>query len=692
MNQANLQQRYENLIREIHFHNYRYHVMDDPVISDYEYDQLLLEIREIEEQHPDWVTSDSPTQRAGAAPADGFVKVQHPAPILSLANAYDTGDLHAWLERIAKVDERALDADFVVEPKLDGLSVVLHYQDGVFIQGATRGDGMIGEDITTNLRTINALPLRVPVSPTPGSSPEFARGGMGVEIRPPSYLVVRGEAFIRLRDFEELNARQEAAGEKTYVNPRNTAAGALRNLDPAVASERPLTLLIYQIVAWDDRGGQQSPPATQADTIAYLKALGFPVPESTHCLTIEDVIRTIMPWGERRASLNYEIDGMVVKINEHQLFADLGVTGKDPRGAIAYKFPAQEVTTELNDIGVNVGRTGVLTPYAILEPVEVGGVVVRQATLHNFDFIFEKDIRIGDRVRIKRAGDVIPYVIGPVDAARTGAEFHFTPPEVCPACNQPVEHIEGEVAWYCVNVACPAQLIRNVEHFVSRGAMDIVGLGTKIVEQLVAGGLIGDVADLYTLERDSLLELEGFAEKKAENLLEAIAVSKEKSLYRLLTALGIRGVGGSIASDLTQNYPDLDALALASAEDLQSIEGIGPNIAEAIGDWFTRPANQKVLEKLRAVGVWPVAQIEAVDTSSLPLDGFTFVVTGTLANFTRTEIKAFIQSHGGKVTGSVSKKTDYLVAGEKAGSKLSKAQSLGVPVIGEEELSRMAQS
>ncbi len=674
MNNSKLRQRYAELQKEIHAHDYRYHVLDNPVISDYEYDQMLLEIREIEDQHPDWVTPDSPTQRAGASPAQGFVKVQHPAPILSLGNAYDAADLRAWVDRIVKLDDRVLDADFMVEPKLDGLSVVLHYQNGVFVQGATRGDGVVGEDITNNLRTINALPLRIPVSPDQG-------------LRPPAYLVVRGEAFIRLPDFEELNVKQEAAGEKTYVNPRNTAAGALRNLDPAVAAERPLTLLVYQIVAWDD---SVSPPATQSETIAYLRAMGFPVPESIYCSTLEEVIATIEPWGDKRPSLDYEIDGMVVKINDHKLFGDLGVTGKDPRGAIAFKFPAQEVTTQLNDIGVNVGRTGVLTPYAILEPVEVGGVVVRQATLHNFDFIFEKDIRIGDRVRIKRAGDVIPYVIGPVEAARLGIEIPFTPPEVCPDCNQPVEHIEGEVAWYCVNAACPAQLIRNVEHFVSRGAMEIVGLGTKIVEQLVVEGLIRDVADLYTLKRESLLELEGFAEKKADNLLEAIAESREQPLNRLLTALGIRGVGATIAGDLTAHFPDLDGLSLASTDELQSIEGIGPNIAEAIVDWFARPVNQSVLEKLRAAEVWPRAEIwSGGEKPPQNLDGLIFVVTGSLTNFTRTEIKEFIQKYGGKVTGSISKKTDFLVAGEKAGSKLTKAQSLGVAVISEEELQAM---
>jgi len=684
---------YEKLKSEVHFHNYRYHVLDAPVISDYEYDQLLVELRQIEDVHPDWVTPDSPTQRAGATPAEGFLKVQHPAPILSLSNAFDVKDIRAWLERIAKVDERVLDADFMVEPKLDGLSVVLHYRNGAFVQGATRGDGEIGEDITANLRTIRALPLKIPVrvgraqAEYENPNNNLSEGHTSI----PTTLVVRGEAFIRLPDFESLNTRQESAGEKTYVNPRNTAAGALRNLDPAVAAARPLTLLIYQIVAWDDDQNSE-PPATQQDTISYLSTIGFPVPESEYCATLDEVIAAIAPWGERRSSLDYEIDGVVVKINNHQLFNELGIVGKDPRGAIAFKFPAQEVTTILNNIGVNVGRTGVLTPYAMLEPVEVGGVVVKQATLHNFDFIFEKDIRIGDRVRVKRAGDVIPYVIGPVEAGRTGEERPYVPPKTCPACNQPVEHLEGEVAWYCVNAACPAQLIRNVEHFVSRGAMDIVGMGIKIVEQLVSEGMIGDVADLYTLNRTSLLTLDGFADKKADNLLEAISASKVQPLSRLLTALGIRGVGEAIASDLTHYYPDLGALAKASLEELQTIEGIGPNIAEAIVDWFARPANQGLLVKLRAAGVWPEALGAVESLEEQPLNGLTFVVTGTLVNFTRTEIKEYIQSQGGKVAGSVSKNTNYLVAGEKAGSKLKKAQDLGVTVIDENELRQMAES
>jgi len=707
MSEIELRQRLEELRRQIAYHNYRYHVLDQPVVSDYEYDQLFLELRQIEAQRPEWITTDSPTQRTGAPPAEKFEKVRHPAPILSLGNAFTVEDVYAWLERIAKVDERALEADFVVEPKLDGLSVVLHYRQGVFVQGATRGDGDVGEDITDNLRTIKALPLRIPVTDdrrlTTGRAPSPVR-------YPPSYLVVRGEAFMRLSDFTELNRRLEASGEKTYVNPRNTAAGALRQLDSSLTAQRPLTLLVYQIVSWDDSFPTTStlqrplsnlqpptsnlhPLTSQSETIAYLRALGFPTPESTCCANLDEVIAVYRAWAEKRDDLDYEIDGMVIKINDLQLASNLGVVGKDPRGTIAFKFPAREVITRLLDIGVNVGRTGVLTPYAILDPVEVGGVVVRQATLHNFDYIFEKDIRIRDCVRIKRAGDVIPYVIGPLEAARTGDQWPYSPPETCPACDQPVERIQGEVAWYCVNAACPAQLVRNIEHFVSRGAMDIVGLGIRIVEQLAEEGLVGDVADLYTLERSDLLGLEGFAEKKADNLLEAIAASRGQPLSRLLAALGIHGVGEVVAADLARHYRSLDTLVQTTLEELQTIEGIGPNIARAIVDWFEQPANQRVLDKLCAAGIWPREQASVVGRpSSSPLAGLTFVVTGVLSGFTRQEAEEFIRSHGGKAAGSVSKNTDYLVAGEKAGSKLGKAQQLGVTVIGEAELRELARS
>lgn len=667
-------ERLEALRREIHFHNYRYHVLDDPVISDYEFDQLLGKLRELESKHPEWITPDSPSQRVGSQPAERFEKVQHPAPILSLANAFGASDVRAWYERLYRLDERVAGTDFVVEPKIDGLSVVLHYRDGIFIQGATRGNGEVGEDITSNLRTLRSLPLRLPVDP---DGPQA-----------PPYIVVRGEAFIGIADFEELNRRLEAAGEKTYLNPRNTAAGSLRQLDPALTASRPLNLLAYEIVA-----GQGEFPTTQWDRLATLRSLGFPVSEHISLQpTLESAIAECQSWEHRRGQLPFEADGFVIKINDLELSADLGFVGKDPRGAIAFKFPAQEVTTVLLDIGVNVGRTGVLTPYAMLEPVDIGGVIVKQATLHNFDYIAEKDIRVGDRVRVKRAGEVIPYVIGPVESMRSGEERVYQPPECCPACGEPVENLPGEVAWYCVNAACPEQLIRNLEHFVSRGAMDIVGLGIRIVEQLISSGLVRDVADLYTLRREDLLDLEGFAEKKADNLLASIDASRSQSLARLITALGIRGVGEVAASDLASHYVDLDELSRANFDELQTIEGFGPNIAQAIVDWFQRPANQKVLSKLHKAGVWPRVELQRFQsTGPQPLEGLVFVITGTLPEMSRQQAKEYIQSKGGKVTGSVSNKTNYLLAGDSPGSKMEKAQELGIPILDEAALYRLAE-
>lgn len=668
-----LKQHLEELRQQIHSHNYRYHVLDAPVISDVEFDRLLVELRQIEAQHPEWITPDSPSQRVGAQPSERFSKVRHPAPVLSLANAFGDADARAWYDRIVRLDDRSARTTFVVEPKIDGLSVILHYRDGVFVQGATRGDGEVGEDITTNLRTLRSLPLRIPVRPD--------------GLPAPSYLVVRGEVFISIKDFEALNSRLESEGQKTYLNPRNTASGSLRQLDPALTASRPLNLLVYDIVA-----GEGKFPETQWKRLSYLKSLGFPVTRNASFHPdLESALRQIASWEDERHNLPYEADGMVIKIDDLNLAADLGFVGKDPRGAIAYKFPAQEVTTSLLDIGVNVGRTGVLTPYAMLQPVDIGGVIVKQATLHNFDFIKDKDIRIGDRVRVKRAGEVIPYVIGPVVELRSGEEQIYQPPTHCPACNEPVENLPGEVYWYCVNASCPAQLIRNLEHFVSRGAMDIVGLGIKIVEQLVASELVHDVADLYRLKRQDLLTLEGFADKKVDNLLQAIETSKQQPLNRLITALGIRGVGEVMAADLSATYADLSQLAQASSEELQRMEGMGPNTAQAIVDWFARPANQQVVQKLHQTGVWPVARPSSQKQGPQPLSGKTFVVTGTLPGFTRDEVKVFIQSLGGKVTDSVSKKTDYLVAGESAGSKLEKARKLGVQIIDEATLKQLAE-
>ncbi|HAF47649.1 MAG TPA: DNA ligase (NAD(+)) LigA, partial [Anaerolineaceae bacterium] len=605
---SDLKQEYQQLKEEIRYHRYRYYVLNNPVISDYEFDQKMGRLEEIEREHPEWITPDSPSQRAGAEPLDKFEKVEHPAPILSLGNAYSPQDLHDWFDRIARLDDRVKNADFTIEPKLDGLTVVLHYHNGVFTQGATRGNGEIGEDITENLRTINALPLHIPVT----------EDGPNV----PGVLVVRGEAMITKEDFEELNKRLEEEGKKTYLNPRNTAAGSLRQLDSRVTAQRPLTILVYAIV--HSENGEV--PDTQWGTLNYLKDLGFPVADSSKfCKTIEEAIDLCLNTDPDQ--FPFEVDGMVIKINDLDLANDLGVVGKDPRGAIAYKFPAEEVTTRLEDIRVNVGRTGVITPYAVLEPVEIGGVIVRQATLHNFDFIKDKDIRIGDRVLVKRAGEVIPYVIGPIEDVRTGDEAPYTPPETCPSCGEPIVNPEGEVAYYCTNSACPAQLVRNLEHFVSRSAMDIVGLGINTVELLVDAGLIKDIADLYTLEKSDLLKLEGFGEKKADNLLAAIQESKSQPLYRLITGLGIRGVGEVAAQDLADRYKDLDELRKANKAEIENLEGFGPNIAESIIEWFENEENQHILQKLKEIGLWPVAETEE-EAGPQPLEGLTFVVTG----------------------------------------------------------------
>ena len=675
--------RYDELKSQIHSHNYRYHVLDAPVISDLEFDRLLNELKRIEAAHPDWVTPDSPTLRAGAKPADRFEKVRHPVPILSLANAFGADDARSWFERVKRIDDRVENAKFVVEPKIDGLSIVLHYRDGIFIQGATRGNGEIGEDITANLRTVRAIPLRIPVD---------EKGA-----KPPKYLVVRGEAFMPIKEFEKLNLKRAKEGKPTYLNPRNTAAGSLRVLDPAETASRVLTLLVYQIIHFEDG----KIPSSQWEVLEYLRALGFPVTDIGRRFDdFEDAIVYTESWDKKRDELPYEADGMVIKIDNLNLARELGFVGKDPRGAIAFKFPAREVTTILQDIRVNVGRTGVLIPNAVLDPVEIGGVVVERATLHNFDYIAEKDIRIRDRVLVKRAGEVIPYVIGPVIDARTGREKKYKPPTNCPACGQPVERLEGEVAWYCVNAACPAQLIRNVEHFVSRGAMDIVGLGMRIVEKLIESGKVRDVADIYILKRADILEAVTKKDRKtdkeppgkiADNLLASIEISKSRSLARLIAALGIRGVGEVSASDLSRNFTDMDALAKASAEDLQEIAGVGPSIAESIAEWFSRPFNKQVLKKLKAAGVWPKGgQLSTANRQqSDALSGLTFVITGTLPTFSREDAKAFIESHGGKVIDSVSKKTSYLVLGEAPGSKYEKAKSLGVKVIGEEELKKL---
>ncbi len=658
-----LRKEYEDLQNEIRRYNYTYYVTNASMVSDYEYDKKLKRLEAIEAEHPDWVSPDSPSQRAGVAPIDKFEKVTHPAPILSLANAYDPQGIRDWFERISRLDDRVPGSDFTIEPKLDGLTVVLRYENGIFTQGATRGDGFIGEDVTENLRTINVLPLHIPVSADGPAIPEV--------------LVVRGEAIMFKADFEKLNQSLEEEGKKTYLNPRNTAAGSLRQLNSKITAQRPLKLLVYAIV-YHENGDI---PATQWETLEYLKALGFPVADSSqHVDTLDEAIEICLNTDPDQFA--YEIDGMVIKLNDLGVAEDLGVVGKDPRGAIAYKFPAQIVSTKLNDIGVNVGRTGVLTPYAMLEPVEIGGVIVKQATLHNFDYIKEKDIRVGDRVMVKRAGEVIPYVIGPVEDARTGKEMVYEPPKFCPSCGEPIVNPEGEVAYYCVNNACPAQLVRNLEHFVSQGAMDIVGLGINTVQQLAEAGMVKDLADLYHLNKASLMQLEGFGDKKADNLLAGIEASKSQPLARLIAGLGIRGVGEVAAQDLAEHFHDLDELSQATETELESIEGFGPNIAENIVEWFATPDNLEMLQKLNASGVWPVAEARQ-ELGPQPLDGLSFVITGTLPTLSRSEAKSLIEDNGGKVTGSVSGSTNYLVLRDgprfkvRPGAKTQRPDPLG---------------
>ncbi len=666
-------ERAAQLRRELSEHIHRYHVLSAPIISDAEYDALFHELQALEAAHPELATPDSPTQRVGGYVSEKFEKIRHPAPILSLSNAFGAEDVRAWFERLRKLDDRVEQAEFVVEPKIDGLTVVLHYTDGVFVRGATRGDGEVGEDITPNLRTVKSLPLRIPVA----KEKEKRKPPLS-----PSLLVVRGEAVIFTADFEKMNADLAAKGERTYVNPRNTASGSLRQLDSSLTAARPISLLCYAIV--ESRGVSLT---TQWDTLEYLRALGFPVADVARKFTsLEDAIAYCEPWADKRDEVPYEVDGMVIKVNDLRLAADLGVVGKDPRGAIAFKFPSREVTTTLNDIGVNVGRTGVLTPYAILEPVEVGGVTVKQATLHNFDYIAEKDIRLGDRILLKRSGDVIPYVIGPVVEARKGGEKKYKIPTKCPTCGEPVERLAGEVALYCVNSACPDQLKRTVEYFAA--VMDIEGFGEKVAEQVVEAGLIHDVADIYSLTKDQLLTLPGFADKKADKLRAAIAATKARSLGRLIAALGIHGVGGVMANDLAAHAGALEALMKATADELQTIEGVGPNVSQAAVDWFARKSNKAMLRKLEKAGVWPKAAPRRAPAQGV-FTAKTFVITGTLPTWSRDDAKAFIEARGGKVMDSISKKTDYLVLGESPGSKLAKAQSLGVSIIDEAALRKL---
>ena len=685
MNINTARSRWEQLANAIRYHNYCYYVLDDPEISDAAYDSLLNELRELEATFPELRTSESPSQRVGAAPLEQFQKVSHPVPMTSLASGVEEHEVRRWYERVVRLAEGE-PLDWVLEPKIDGLAVAMTYQNGRLTLGATRGDGMVGEDITPNLRTVRDVPLVVPVSETSMIKPHLKTWPpFPQDAKVASQIEVRGEVYIKLPDFERMNQQQATKGERVFANPRNAAAGSLRLLNSSITAQRPLSFFAYAIGYVE---GVEL--ATQWEMLGYLGRLGFPLnPDIRYFKDFEEAFAYAKEWRETREQLDYEVDGIVFKVNSFALQEKMGVAGREPRWALAWKFPASEAVTKLLDIKVQVGRTGVLNPNAILEPVEIGGVTVSHATLHNQDYVLQRDLRIGDHVVVKRAGDVIPKVVRALPEMRTGEEKSWHMPTHCPVCSEPASRTEGEANHYCSNLGCPAQLVRQVEHFVSRGAMNIDGLGSRLAERFVELGLLKDVADLYYLKIDELADLEKLGKKSATNLINSINESRQRGMARLLTALGIRFVGSSVAELLADHYPSLDALMRATQAELQAIHGIGPISAESISEWFSHQPNRQIIEKLRQGGVNLSSQRynpKQKEQTEAPFTGLTFVITGTLPTLKRKEAKTLIEQHGGKVTGSVSKKTDYLLAGQKAGSKLKKAQKLGVKVLSEEEL------
>ena len=648
--------------------NYRYHVLDDPQISDADYDAMLRELLDLELAHPDIATPDSPTRRVGGTPSAGFPPYVHARPMLSLANAFDAAELRAFDARVRKLGGIDGDVPYTCELKIDGLAVSLRYDDGRLTAGGTRGDGSVGEDVTANLRTIKSIPLAL-------RSP-------GARRKVPRHVDVRGEAYMRKSDFARLNAAREQRGEAPFANPRNAAAGGIRQLDPKATAERRLSFYAYALGEID----ADAPPASQHELLAYLKALGFRVNEHAHAVpSIEGVIAFVASWEERRDELDYEIDGVVIKVDDLALQSKLGSSGKDPRWATAFKFRAREARTRLLDITVSVGRTGVLNPNAMLEPVRIGGTTVSNATLHNQDYIRANDIRIGDVVTVIRAGDVIPRVVGPVLELREGDPPEYTLPSTCPVCGADVDHPQGEPMARCTNASCPAQLVERVRHFCSRGAMDIEGIGDQLAASLVDSGLVRDVGDIYALDLEKLLALPRMAEKSASNVLAAIEASKKRGLARLLSGLGIRFVGAQNAAILAGDYGSIDALAAATEDELVRSEGIGLEIARSVVLFFAQEPNRAMVARLKKAGVDVTAPLRAREPAGV-LAGKTLVLTGTLPSLTRDEASELIVAAGGKVSGSVSKKTDYVVAGDEAGSKLAKAEQLGVAILDEDGL------
>ena len=691
LSEAEAERLVEQLRRIVAAHARRYHVHDDPVIPDAEYDALYRRLEQLEEAFPQFAHPTSPTQRVGGAPLDAFEKVRHPKRLLSLSNAFDAGEVRDWYDRCRRgLPDEAPPPALAAELKLDGLAVALTYEEGRFVRAATRGNGRVGEDITAGARTIRSIPLRLPA---PGAS----RGNGSAPPTVPERMEVRGEVFMRKSRFQELNARLTEAGEPLFANPRNAAAGSLRQLDPKVTARRPLSFFAYGTGPIGGGSLNDSLPDAQHALMQWLGRLGLPLEEhTTRFEDLSDAIAFCERWAERRDALDYETDGVVLKVDAFPQQEALGFISTAPRWAVAYKFPAREATTRLTGIEVNVGRTGAIKPEAVLEPVGIGGVTVSQATLHNEDYIDERDIRVGDLVVVKRAGDVIPQVVQPIEEERTGEEAPWQMPRQCPECGSDLKRLDDEADWYCFNTDCPAQFIRLVEHFVSRGGMDIEGLGEKLAVVLVEEGLVEHLSDLYRLTEADLLPLERFAEKRAANLIAAIEASKERPMSRLVFALGIRHVGRTVAETLVANFQSLNDLAQASKEELEAIDGIGPVIAESVADWFEVDKNVRLAEDLRRLGVRTerlpreAPAGEQPGGGALPLSGQTFVLTGSLpSGHTRREATEAIEAAGGNVTSSVSGNTDYLVAGEGAGSKLDDAEERGVPVLSEEELQAM---
>ena len=666
MDTASAAARVKELRETIHRHNYLYYVMDAPEITDAEYDLLLRELIQLEKSFPELVTADSPTQRVGARPLDKFSQVTHRIPMLSLENAFTEGDIADFDARIKRELGMAAGSDliYVCEPKMDGVAVELVYENGEFAVGSTRGDGFVGEDITQNLKTIRGIPLRLHTD------------------TPPRRLEVRGEVYLSLAAFQKLNAERQEAGEAQFANPRNAAAGSLRQLDPRITARRPLAIFCY---GPGEAAGVEF--TSQSGFLASLPAWGIPVNRNTETVTgvagIVDYYRRI---GEQRESLPFEIDGVVIKVDSFFLQRELGEKSRSPKWAIAWKFPPRQAVTRVNDIVVQVGRTGVLTPTALLEPVEVSGVTVGRATLHNWEEMERKDIRIGDTVVIERAGDVIPAVVKVVTDKRTGTERFLPVPPSCPECGSEIVRIAGEVAVRCLGLGCPAQIRETIIHFASRNAMDIEGLGVKYIEQLLRLGLVRNVADLYYLTKDHFMQFERMGDKLAENLLSAIENSKQRPLGRFIFALGIRHVGEHTAKLLAASFGSIEHLERATEEELVSVREVGPQVAQSIRTFFSNEQNLQVIERLLQAGVTPSVEQKRVGGR---FTGKTFVFTGALTRFTRDEAKRIVEAEGGHAAGSVSKKTDFVVAGADAGSKLEKARELGVKVLTEDEFLEM---